>query len=310
MNSSYFLILFFMNKSVEGSTQKINTLHQQFSRYGTNAKEWMKKCVLLLPEIARNEVWKKKRFDSIYEYAAKLAGMSKNTVDEGLRILRQVDDKPALRAVIEEKGINRVRPILAVVNSENESFWAEKAMEMSKNTLEVYVKEFRTRTDSQSVNLQNQQIFEEKITITMELDPEVAEELRKYDDLNTLMKELLALKKAKLEAEKPEIKEDASRHIPNPTQRFITERSQGKCEYPGCTKVAYRDHHADRYAMYKTHDPDRIFDLCKSHEDLCHQGLIANEEMTIKHWKIREKHDENDPSYDEVDKIVKKFRRK
>ena len=66
-------------------------LHKQFVEYGKNAREWMRKCELLLPEIERKKIWKRKNFLSIYEYAAKLAGMSKHKVDDSLRILRKIE---------------------------------------------------------------------------------------------------------------------------------------------------------------------------------------------------------------------------
>ena len=31
-------------------------LHQKFVRYGANAKEWTRKCALLLPEIERHRI--------------------------------------------------------------------------------------------------------------------------------------------------------------------------------------------------------------------------------------------------------------
>lgn len=40
----------------------INELHEKFREYGRNAKEWQRKCILLLSEIARHEVWKIKGF--------------------------------------------------------------------------------------------------------------------------------------------------------------------------------------------------------------------------------------------------------
>ncbi len=280
----------------------INTLHKQFLEYGANAQKWLRRCVLLLPEIEKKKVWKKKGFSCIYEYASKLAGMSQNQVDEALWVLRKVDQMPALKKVIESKGLNSVRPVMSFVNPENESFWAEKAEKMSHHSLRAYVKEFRTCKVRDVPNSEPV-----KVTISMEVDPEVAEELKKYDDLNQLMKELLTLKKAKLESEKPAIKEDANRHIPSPIQKFITERSQGKCEYPDCKKLADIMHHADRYAIYKTHNPDRIFHLCKSHENLCHQGLIANEEKHITFWKIKTHQDQTNPNY-RIDKIVQHHR--
>ena len=38
-------------------------LHERFSFYGKNAKEWTRKCALLLPEINRLRIWEKKGFE-------------------------------------------------------------------------------------------------------------------------------------------------------------------------------------------------------------------------------------------------------
>jgi len=129
------------------------TIHQKFVLYGANAKEWMRKCILLLPEIEEYRIWEQKKFNSIHEYAAKLAGMSRHTVDDALRILRHVKDKPALKRVVEVKGINAVRPVIAIANSETAGFWAEKALQMSKHTLETYVKEFEKNIDRDKESL-------------------------------------------------------------------------------------------------------------------------------------------------------------
>lgn len=118
-------------------------LHRKFQQYGANAKEWMRKCVLLLPEIEKHQVWRAKGFASIYEYAAKLAGMSRNTVDDALRILKRIEDKPELIKIVEDKGLNAVRPVVTIATPATESFWAEKAKNMSRHTLETYIKEFR-----------------------------------------------------------------------------------------------------------------------------------------------------------------------
>jgi len=151
-----------MNNNFQNSVQII---HRNFVRYGASAKEWMRKCVLLLPEIEKHRIWEKRGFGSIYEYAAKLAGMSQNTVNDALRILKKIEDKPALKQVVEEKGLNAIRPIVTIATPETESFWAEKAMTMSKHTLEVYVKESRTGTGNTAKNPHEQAIGDQRQTI-------------------------------------------------------------------------------------------------------------------------------------------------
>lgn len=206
-------------------------LHKKFVLYGANAKEWMRKCVLLLPEIDRRKIWRKKRFGSIYEYAAKIAGMSREKVNESLRIFAKVEDKPALMRVIEEKGISAVRPVATIVTSETSEFWADKSKNMSVNELETYVRDFKRQglqvqasktgnfqesdfavqgfrsgglhmKESEPVKCKKVEVDDgkvKKIEIKMVLDPEIAYELEKLKgfggDWNQLMKEFLVLRK-------------------------------------------------------------------------------------------------------------------
>lgn len=124
------------------------TIYEDFALCGKNAKKWMQKCILMLLKIEDMKIWEKKGFSSIYEFAAKLAGMSRNKVNEGLRILKKIEGMGEILRVVEQKGIWAVKPILRVLNMENQKFWAEKAMEMRRETLIIYVKDFEK---SQSV---------------------------------------------------------------------------------------------------------------------------------------------------------------
>lgn len=274
-------------------SQQDKIIHEQFVNYGRNAKEWTRKCVLLLPEIERKQIWKKRRFNSLYEYAAKLAGMSRPSVDEALRVLKRVEDKPELKKVIEEKGIQSVRPVAAIATQETAAFWAEKAREMSKNTLEVYVREYKKQFNNKNQNDNDNRLEilpkEEFQTIIMPLEPKIAAELEKLKgtgNWNELMKEFLELRKQKLEKEKPASLETQSRHIPKKIKRFAYAKTHGLCGYPGCTKPCKILHHTQRWALKNIHDPDQIVPLCLAHERLAHHGLIDNEEQTTDKWKI------------------------
>lgn len=277
-------------------------VHEKFKTYGKNAKEWMRKCVLLLPEIEKRRIWRKKGFTCIYEYAAKLTGMSRNTVDDALRILRKIEDKPELLKVVEEKGINSVRPIVAIATKENASFWAEKAENMSVNTLRTYRRELldisRNVPESPS----------EKVTVSMELDPKIAEEFQKLKgnkNWEDFIKEIIEAEKAKIE--KPEPVKSDSRHIPTKIKKFILKRSNRICEFPNCEKQYKIFHHTKRFALQKTHDHEKIAALCEEHERIAHLGLIENEEMRPKFWKIRSCPDKIDIKY-AVDRTVTEHR--
>ena len=284
------------NKKLKGEEL---ALHQKFCEYGKVAKDWAGRCMLLLPEIERCGIWRKKGFGSIYEYAAKIAGLSHNQVKEGLRILKGTEDMPALRAVVEKKGINAVRPVVAIATQETAEFWAEKAENMSVNELKTYVRDFRNQANgSEGRNVPSSQ--PEKVTISMELDPQTAqqlEQLKGQGEWEEAVKEFLALRAEKFEREKPEPVSTESRHVPAEMERFVVGRDNHTCVYPGCCK-SYDDlHHADGFARVKVHDPDRIFCLCKSHHALAHQGLIENEDMLPQFWRVREEPDRNEARF-------------
>jgi len=300
------------------SPDSISIIHRNFVQYGANAKEWIRKCVLLLPEIEKYRVWEQKGFGSIYEYAAKLAGMSQNTVDDALRILKKIEDKPALKQVVEEKGINAIRPVVAIATLETEGFWAEKAKEMSKNTLEVYVKDWRTSTAKITKNPHQQAIgnsggesLRQKKIVIMELNPGIAEQLQKLKgqgDWNSLMQEFLRMRKAQMEAQKPAPIETESRHIPAKIKKHVIARTNSTCSFPHCTHPSEIFHHTQRFSLKHVHDPDQIEPLCKAHERLAHLGLIENEELPTNSWQVRKESDKSDAKY-KVDVLVGKYRK-
>lgn len=284
-----------------------NYLHEKFVEYGKSAKELQRKCALLLPEINRKLIWRQKGFDSIYVYAAKLAGMSRIQVDDALRILRRIADKPALMALAEEKGLNAVRPVASIATTESAKYWALKAKSMSKNELETFVRDIRRKEESlancstapQSPITISQapstEIFDHlspqpgQETLMMNLKPEVAAKLKHLNisGWNDLMEEFINLYQSNLEQQKPPVKENASHSIPRAIQKYVTKRCRGKCEFPGCNKKYDHLHHTNRFASNKVHDPDQIVALCTAHHSLAHKGLIANESLPAEKWQIQ-----------------------
>ena len=299
---------FFMQTS-----SKVQNLHFRFRMYGRNAREWTRKCALLLPEIVRERVWEKKGFDSVYTYARVLAGMGREAVNDALRILEKVEGMPAIRQVIQEKGINSVKPLMTILNETNQDFLAEKARLMSKNTLEMYVREWKMERPRTLENdeFPEQQAIAKKI-IALDLDPEVARKLEKLKgkdgNWNALMKELLEMREKMLAQGKPAEKVTESRHIPVAIERYVVDRARGVCEIGTCIKKYEILHHTQRFALEKTHDPSRIVALCRPHERMVHLGLIEDEYILPREWKILDEADESDPKY-VIDQMVQKYRR-
>ncbi len=299
----------------------IQKLHDQFIAYGKNAREWLQKCALLLPEIVRRGVWKKKGYGSVHEYAGKLAGMSHSLVDEALRVLRHVETLPELRKVVEERGIGAVRPVAVIATPETDLFWAEKVRAMSQHTLEVYVQEAKSQNlaildenhpvKNKAEFLRAEESEAEKINLTMQMSPDLANKLTKlkgHGEWEDLLNELLAYREQVLQNQQPEEKVTDARHIPATIEKFIIERSRGICEFPKCTRKYAILHHTQRFSLEKTHDPERIIALCTAHERIVHQGLIENENQPPQQWRVREQPDTAHPTY-AIDQLVQKYRK-
>lgn len=265
----------------------IDQLHSQFVEEGARARESQRKCQLLLPMIARHRVWEKKRFGSIYEYAAKLAGMSHSAVDNALWVLRKIEDKPFLQKVAAERGINRVKPVVTLATGENQEFWAEKAHSMSQHTLEVYAQETRK-------TLRAEKTQSDGVDVSVHLKLESArrlETLKKHADFASTFERALTWMENELASGAPAAVATRSRHIPAAVDRFVRERSGGLCAFPGCTRVGTSLHHTQRWGLEKVHDPERLHALCTAHERLAHLGLIEGEEEAPRKWRLRKQPD-------------------
>lgn len=229
---------------MEKLSAKDKTIHDQFSAYGRNAKEWMNKSILLLPQVEKNQIWAKKGFSNIYEYARKLAGMSRNKVNESLRILGKTENLPTIRKMIEQKGIFAVKPVVNIVTPETEEFWAKRAAEMNKSTLETFVRDFKKEQSDRHItnyhsdadgrpgagsptsngfnkpNLFAENIeidhenFDSRIQVSMKIEPEIIDVLKKIkgeNDWNETMKKILEYYEKGIKIEQKKLEEEERR---------------------------------------------------------------------------------------------------
>lgn len=120
-----------------------NELFSLCQQYGNNAKMWKRKFEELLPEVMKRELYKKRRFITIYEFAAKISGLSYDSVDEVLRVYKQLEDKPILRSLVVEFGWSKLRIVSGIATPETDASWAEKVRVLPKSSLETFVRDFR-----------------------------------------------------------------------------------------------------------------------------------------------------------------------
>jgi len=323
------------NTTLLSAHHQERTLHQQFVEYGRNAHEWKRKCALLLPKIAEQKIWLKKGYGSIHEYAGRLAGMSRYQVNEALRVLNKISDKPYLMKVVKKRGINAVKPVVTIATVDNQRFWADKAMEMGKNTLQTYVRDTRhQQAATQQHNLHQSNIIHQqhftkenygkKATVSqrsglpgqpcdnpLNLSPEILLKLKKLKGQSLtwdqLFQQLLKEREQQLEDTKPPTVQAASRHIPAHIERYVLKRSNGQCQESNCLRPYNILHHTQRFALERVHDPNRIVALCKEHEQIAHLGLYDNEQQPPDNWRLLKKADKNNPKII-IDRHVQHYR--
>jgi hypothetical protein len=196
-------------------------LHNLCSTCGANIRKLQKEFAAYLHEVARRGLYKRYGFYSLYEYAAKLAGMSHPVVDEIMAVHKKLEDKPVLKDLMAEQGWTKLKIVATSATPENQGFWAEKVRQMSKSALETYVRELRKQgdtgvdhqtglfTDSADITGVNPGICtqadtSQKEAITFRLDSETETKLRifkhRYEkqtgepqDWNSIMNKLLKI---------------------------------------------------------------------------------------------------------------------
>jgi len=125
-------------------------------KYGLQALEARRKFAGLLPEVndrdqksralSSGKSWLEKRgYTCVYEFAARLAGMSREQVNLVLRLERKFAAMPMLRGALVngEISANKLARVASLATPENEKELAETAKILSKKALEVLIKDLK-----------------------------------------------------------------------------------------------------------------------------------------------------------------------
>lgn len=266
-------------------------------KYGGLALAYRRKFAALLPEVEKRRLWKRRGFYSIYEFAAKVGGVSTRVVDEVLKIHEKVSDKPLLKAQIAESGWSKVAIVASITTKENESKIVEMVKTLSQPVLKAYTSQIRkidmlVEGCKPTVDCKPACPVGRLQSVTFKLDKETQFMLHKYQQklekekgksvpLGLVLKTLL--KKVEEPAKEPRKQESYSRR-PSAYNRF-EHNNGGKCAFPNCNKPHKIFHHINRYALDPSHA--NITPLCEEHHKLVHSGLIENEQAPPNEWKLR-----------------------
>ncbi len=125
--------------------------------FGSNALRWRRKFAGLLPEVFKRRLYEKKGFSSIFEFAAKLAGMSQEQVRRVLNIEKKLEDKPALRELLinGDVSVNKLARVVSIATIENQNDLAGLSKNLSQNALETFVKDEKQALENSGKNSEN-----------------------------------------------------------------------------------------------------------------------------------------------------------
>jgi predicted HTH domain antitoxin len=125
-------------------TEATKKLHQIFKKYGGLSLQFRQKCIGMLPGIFKQKISEQLGM-SIFEYAAKFAGISNEQVRVTLRLEKKFEDKPILKKLLNEGevSISKLARIASIATTENEEELAEHVKLLPKSAVETLVKDIK-----------------------------------------------------------------------------------------------------------------------------------------------------------------------
>jgi len=126
-------------------------LYQYCKMIGFNARKWHRRFIATIPEVAKRRLYKKYGYCSIHEFAGKMAGVSHDNVDGVLRVNEKFKELPKMKALIGEVGLSKLKVVACLATKDTDDFWAEKVINMTKSSLEIYVREIK-RKENEKIN--------------------------------------------------------------------------------------------------------------------------------------------------------------
>ena len=270
-------------------------LYRICKQYGEQALRWRRKFAGLLPEVNRRRLYEKHDMSSIFEFAAKLCGMSEKQVRLALNLCENFKDKPVLKSLLEngEVSMNKLARVASIATPENEEQLAAMVKVLPRNALETFVRDEKFARETAGANAtmdsagENQNgsqkpLFDDKSLhvqrLNFEFSDEVIKELNQLHaqgrDMNALILQLLANRQEKISQEKEKLSAAAqptkSRYIKIAVTKIIKEEYGEKCSIDGCENPAINIHHTQTFTISQKHDPKYLAPLCKNHHVIAH----------------------------------------
>ncbi|MFA5821122.1 MAG: hypothetical protein WC873_03430 [Candidatus Gracilibacteria bacterium] len=265
-------------------------LHRQFVLLGRERNRITYKLLALLPKIYQAKIYEAKGYTTIYEYAGKLAGLSRPVVEKALKLEEKLKDKPHLQRAVETQGIHKVAILANLATPQNEAMFADKIENMSKPALQQLSKDLRGKEEpAMKIELDTEMQF-----LFLSLKKEIGKELSNKEALRRILKKMASTSQmmAKPLGSHPQAKNTkkipgeqarnkrsewsanctkTTRYIPAVQKRLALSTTNGRCSQQNCHRPAEIFHHQIPFSQNRNHAS--ITALCKIHHEFAHNGI-------------------------------------
>ena len=285
------------------TNQLVRSLHCEFVRLGKMKNDLTHQLQALIPEINKLRIWEKEGYQSVYHYAAILAGLSPGVVDKVLRVEKNLEGKPHLKEAVKTEGIHKVAMIARIATSKNEKEMAAIVRGASKRAVQEYARELRRGENGpkkvgEKVEKVRIELDDEMQRMFFRLKKKLGDKLSNKEVMRRILREVEGGEEEGRERENFLGERDATerslilpgkkiekRYIPAVQKRFILKKYQNSCSYPGCNKPHDVLHHRERFGRTKNHQS--VIPLCEIHHEFAHSGLIRHEQRDPEKWELR-----------------------
>jgi len=212
--------------ALDGRIMTDEKLYGLCRKYGENALFFRRKFIGLLPEVLRRRLYEKKGFGTIFEFAAKLCGVSEKQVRRVLNLEKRFEEMPVLKEMLVsgEVSANKLAKIASIATVENQDLLAEQARVLPCRALETLVKDERLAVqigisaglENGNANRFQKPLFDYKSVHVNIKEPRLDNDIKQqlYDlqekgiDINFLLREMLEKREAGIAAAKNAVGEE------------------------------------------------------------------------------------------------------
>jgi len=208
-------------------------------KFGKRALVWRRKFTGLLPEVQHRRLYERRGCSSIFEFAAKTAGLSEEQVRRALNLERSFADKPALHALLVDGrvSVNKLARVASIATTGNEAELAERVRILPQAALETFVRDERISEErkgllqplfgAESVRAHDLKLSESTTRRLLELQ-------RKGIDVDALLTQFLDSREEKITEQKTSLSghQATSRKVPVAIVRLLKEEYGRECAVP------------------------------------------------------------------------------